>query len=383
MKRFASFTTIAALAGSLVGAGNVAQANSAIYLVPISDLNATYAPGATVQFATYIDLGISAFGSFSVPGAVAYVTTQFSKPLASSAVYDTTEDPTQPGSGAPLWGLNSSVAFTTTASSIGTAKVQTIQPTNGHPAVPSADGTSTLVVPAGTYKLATFTFKIASTVSGNATVYLPTPAGYSNSANATDGAYQAGVGPLNLINGKDIKGNAISDTLTFSKANSLTFKVNGGGVPTAPVTGTLQFNEIVSFAAAQVVTFQFRDPTTGAALSSQTANVPPNGAFSLSPTPLQPYMLWIKPNKFLAHRINITVNNGAFVPFTQAFDGGDGNNDNGVDTSDFGLLVGAYGGDSSVSGSGYDLRADFNGDGLVDPTDFGILVENYGEKGDL
>ena len=222
MKRFASLATTAALAGSLVG---TAHAASVIYFVPVSDINATYKPGDTVKFATYVDLGTSAFGSFSVPGAVAYVTTQFSKPLASSAVYDQSEDPTQPGSGAPLWGLNSSVAFTTTASSIGTAKVQTIQPTNGHPAVPSADGTSTLAVPAGTYQLATFTFKISTAASGDVSVYLPTPAGYSNSANATDGAYQAGVGPLNLINGKDIKGNAISDTLTFSKANSLTFHV--------------------------------------------------------------------------------------------------------------------------------------------------------------
>ena len=222
MKRFASLATTVALAGSLVG---TAHAASVMYFVPVSDINATYLPGAKVTFATYVDLGTSAFGSFSVPGAVAYVTSQFNKPLASSAVYDQSEDPTQPGSGAPLWGLNSSVGFTTTASLIGGVKVQTIQPTNGHPAIPSADGLSTIAVPAGTYKLATFTFTISSAASGDVSVYLPTPLGYSNSANATDGAYVVGVGPTMTINGKDIKGNALSDTLTFSKANSLTFHV--------------------------------------------------------------------------------------------------------------------------------------------------------------
>ena len=74
MKRFASFLT-AALAGSLVSAAPVAQADSTMYLVPISDINATYAPGAKVTFAAVIGLGTGAFGSFTVPAAVAYLTT--------------------------------------------------------------------------------------------------------------------------------------------------------------------------------------------------------------------------------------------------------------------------------------------------------------------
>ena len=60
---------------------------------------------------------------------------------------------------------------------------------------------------------------------------------------------------------------------------------------------------------------------------------------------------------------------------------GDANNDNSVDTSDFGVLVGAYGSDSSVPGSGYDPAADFNYDGVVDTTDFGLLVGEYGGAG--
>ena len=261
------------------------------------------------------------------------------------------------------------------------ANVLTIQPTVGHNAVSGAGGF--LPVPSGTYTIATFSFPIAPGASNSATVYLPTPLGYSNSAFTTDGGYTPGVGPSLTINGKDTSGALISDPLIFpntgGKFNAITFKVT----PSAPVTGTLQFYEIASFAAAQRVTFQFRDPNSGAVLLTQTANVPVSGAFSLPPVSVQPYTLWIKPDKFLARKVALTVSGTVFLPVTQAFNGGDGNNDNMVDTSDFALLVAAYGGSASVSGSGYDSRADFNGDGLVDPSDFGVLVDNYGEKGDL
>ena len=60
---------------------------------------------------------------------------------------------------------------------------------------------------------------------------------------------------------------------------------------------------------------------------------------------------------------------------------GDANNDNFADTSDFGVLIGAYGADSNITGSGYDQAADFNFDGIVDTTDFGLLVGEYGNQG--
>ena len=53
-----------------------------------------------------------------------------------------------------------------------------------------------------------------------------------------------------------------------------------------------------------------------------------------------------------------------------------------MDSSDFGALIGAFGGDSSVPNSGYDITADFNCDGLVDSTDFGLLIGNFNEMGD-
>ena len=55
---------------------------------------------------------------------------------------------------------------------------------------------------------------------------------------------------------------------------------------------------------------------------------------------------------------------------------GDATNDNVVDIADLGLLVNAYGDNANITGSGYDVRADFNVDGMVDIADFGLLVKN-------
>ena len=361
----------------------VIEAPTAMYLVPISDITATYAPGATVKFAAVMDVGSHAISALSVPTAIAYTSSDFgtAKPTAA---YDATEDPLLPGSGQPFWDLTTPVDYATTASAINGAKVLTIQPTVGHSPVRS--GNNTLAMPAGTYTIATFNFPIAPSANGSATVYLPTPFNFSSSALTTDGAYQIGVGPLLALTGKDVKGALVRVPLTFpntgGKSQSLTFKVSGSGVFSA-LTGTLQFNDLVSTAAAQRVTFQFRDPATGAALFVQTANVPASGVFSLSSVPLQPYTLWIKPDKFLAHTVPVTVSGGAFVPIAQEFNGGDASNDNSVDTTDFGLLVGAYSSSATIPGSGYEVRADFNGDGFVNIVDFGILVDTYGQSGDL
>ena len=64
-----------------------------------------------------------------------------------------------------------------------------------------------------------------------------------------------------------------------------------------------------------------------------------------------------------------------------ALPAGDANNDNSVGSTDFGLLIGAYGGDVTAPDSGYDSRADFNADGLIDSSDFGLLIGNYGAAG--
>ena len=86
MKRLASFITSAALAGSLLGAAGAARAVSEMYLVPISPLNAAYAPGSIVKFAAVIDLNNSNFASLSVPFATAFTTADFTFQTGSAGI---------------------------------------------------------------------------------------------------------------------------------------------------------------------------------------------------------------------------------------------------------------------------------------------------------
>ena len=151
--------------------------------------------------------------------------------------------------------------------------------------------------------------------------------------------------------------------------------------PVATLTGTLVFNGLVASAASQNVTFQFRDPGSGSFLFTRSASVPANGNFSLIAVPIQNYSLWIKPATFLAEVVSVTGSATTLSSVSAAFDGGDANNDNSVDSSDFGILIGAFNTDASISGGGYDKTADFNGDGFVDSTDFGTLISNFNGTG--
>ena len=60
---------------------------------------------------------------------------------------------------------------------------------------------------------------------------------------------------------------------------------------------------------------------------------------------------------------------------------GDANNDNSVDSTDFGLLIGVFNTTGAVAGNGYDPAEDFNYDGSVDSTDFGILIGDFNTVG--
>ena len=108
----------------------------------------------------------------------------------------------------------------------------------------------------------------------------------------------------------------------------------------------------------------------------------PVGKYTLSGVTAGTYDVWIKGKKNLA----VLVPNVAFAGTSGTvanvlLPAADANGDNFADTSDFGLLVGAYGTDGSIPGSGYDASVDFNFDGFVDTTDFGLLVGNYGAAG--
>ncbi len=279
MKRFASLVTVAALAGSLVGAAATARADSTMYLVPISDISKTYSPGAKVQFAVVLNLGVSTAGFLFVPTAVAYTTSEFARvnSAASAVVTSAQEDPTN--SGLPFW-TNDAKSLTTTASVINGWRAYTVQDSVAHTATPivDADGKAigTVTVPAGIYTIATFTLPIAAIAGGSASVYLPTPFGFSNSANATDGAYQYGNGPLFSLDYHDVNGNFLSEPLSFPASGSkLTFKVNGFGpgsgpgipaIPTTTITGGPAEGASV---AGPDVTFSF----TGNSTTSPTSRL--------------------------------------------------------------------------------------------------------------
>ena len=133
--------------------------------------------------------------------------------------------------------------------------------------------------------------------------------------------------------------------------------------------------------------FLFRDPGTLTTRYTATATLSPIrrgspfGTYFVTGIPAGTYDVAIKGSKNLQVSLpNSVITGNANLPDV-LLPAGDANNDNSVDTTDFGILVGAYNGDASVSGSGYDLAADFNFDGVVDTTDFGLLVGQYNNTG--
>ena len=106
------------------------------------------------------------------------------------------------------------------------------------------------------------------------------------------------------------------------------------------------------------------------------------GAYSLTNIPVGSYTLSVKGDKWLrASSASFYANFTDITNLNFALQGGDANNDNSVDSTDFGILIGAFNASVSVPGSGYDPTADFNNDGSVDSTDFGILISNFGQPG--
>ena len=151
------------------------------------------------------------------------------------------------------------------------------------------------------------------------------------------------------------------------------------------IAGTVTLEGAVN--PAQPLTFLFRDPAMGTLLLTKTQTLTPiagtsNGTFHLTGIPAAKYSLAIKGAINLQKVATVSAVTGDVTNVLVTLPTGDANGDNFCDTTDFGVLVGAYGSDSSVPGSGYDPTADFNFDGLVDTTDFGLLVGNYGSQGD-
>ena len=220
------------------------------------------------------------------------------------------------------------------------------------------------------------------TIGGVANIY----GGSVNSAGFIDG------GTINF-HGYDLQYDASSGIVTgilkdgtpihctISRYYNTSGTVNLINEPPASISGALLFHSLVVDAEPQNVVFTFR-PSNGAPPITQTLAVSPFGAFTLPGLPREAGTLHIKPEKFLAVNVAVDLSGGDVSGVNAKLQSGDANNDNSVDTTDFGILVGAYNSGSALPGSGYDPTADFNGDGSVDTTDFGILVGSYNLTGD-
>ena len=165
--------------------------------------------------------------------------------------------------------------------------------------------------------------------------------------------------------------------------------------PTSTVTGRIaleglaDMTTISSTSPTGLFAFAFRTPgTLNTVFSAKTSITPvgagsPFGAFSVPFVPAGTYDVAIKGTKNMRQVLrNVIISGGAATVPDATLPAGDANGDNICDTSDFGLLVGAYGSSAAVSGSGYDPTCDFNDDGFVDTSDFGLLVGEYGVSGD-
>ena len=161
-----------------------------------------------------------------------------------------------------------------------------------------------------------------------------------------------------------------------------------------PVTGSVKLEGVPDLTAVSpnaplgVFDVQFRSPgSTSPTFEFKNVTLTPStnkaiGTFSVSVLP-GTYDVWIKGSKNLAvltPGVVISATGGTVSPVT--LPAGDTNNDNFVDSSDFGTLIGAFNTDSSIAnGSGYDPTADLNFDGVIDSSDFGLLIGEFNNAG--
>ena len=132
---------------------------------------------------------------------------------------------------------------------------------------------------------------------------------------------------------------------------------------------------------AQAVTLEFRAADNSVTYYSIPTQLAGDGSFDVRGIDPATYLLAVKGYKWLRSAVPLTVAQTPVSNVQIALPGGDANGDNRVDSTDFGILIGAYGSDAAIPGSGYDIRADFNDDGSVDSSDFGLLIGDYNQQG--
>ena len=234
-------------------------------------------------------------------------------------------------------------------------------------------------------------------ITGKASISSLSP----SAASAGDAAFTLTVNGAGFVSGDVVLWNGSSLATTFVSATQLqalvpasyisqrTFPnitVNNSypaqfSVSTVHVSGKVSLEGETQL--AQTVTLEFRAADNSVTYYSIPTHLAGDGSFDVRGINPTTYLLAVKGYKWLRNTVPLTVGQTPVSDVQIALLTGDANGDNSVDSSDFGLLIGAYGSDASISGSGYDIRADFNDDGFVDSTDFGLLIGDFNTQGDL
>ena len=135
------------------------------------------------------------------------------------------------------------------------------------------------------------------------------------------------------------------------------------------------------------IAFEFRAAGTANVLYRAAAALTPTGAgsafgrYTLNGVPFGTYDIAVKGPKQLRVVLPRVALTAATALPDLTLPAGDANNDNSVDSSDFGALIGAFNTDGSIAGSGYDPTADFNYDGFLDSSDFALLIGEFNNTG--
>ena len=181
----------------------------------------------------------------------------------------------------------------------------------------------------------------------------------------------------------------------FGARISVTAPVVSGATVTGRVSleGVPDLGAISPFAPLGKFHVSFRDAGTGTEIKAADVSLTTTagsavGTFSVSGVPAGTYNVVVKGMKNLAAQplvngqpvtVAVSATSGA-IPLVN-LPAGDSDNNNSVDSSDFGTLIGAFGSDGSIPGGGYDPTVDFDFNGLVDSSDFGLLIGEFNNTG--
>ena len=230
-----------------------------------------------------------------------------------------------------------------------------------------------------------FTLTGADLLAAAATSPLNATVPYAPFLNGTAGESGSGTATFADFAGLSAQGDWVLNIADL--ASLLSGSYTGFSITVTPITssvsGVITLDSISPDAPKQTITFTFR-PVGGGADVVKTANIGPDGDYTITGLDRKAYTLHIKGAKYLASNVAVDLTNGNVTGINATLTAADANNDNNVDTADFGALVNAYGNAYDVNDPLADpnlIAADFNFDGSIDTGDFGILVNSYGGVG--